>query len=368
MSRAMQNCETRLDLFPSGEPSVPTEYCARIPFRHINIEGQTLPDYIKERGASLKDVVLLPVKIVPNDTKDALFYVKFAEERIPVKSTQIDHFQTFCYWIGVYGDCSPIDVLRKLGHWSVNESTPNKIFVECRLIRESPYHFKNESLYYFSLGWHQVLPLHILDQAKRNGWRLEMAPFSKCKGESLSDIYCSNGYLCHLTNIPINYYSIGEEESRLEKTVYVDIRDFRNMYIFFQHQIQLFCSEGRACRSLLDLFDAMLATKARWHVDTRNELIYLPCIEKPPERFYRLIKMKHSGKGIPSLHSFAGSSRFVERIKNLFPCHKEVSSDVLAREAMRRMKSAGIWPQRSENGLVVEKNCIFCMIPSVLSY
>jgi hypothetical protein len=369
MSRVMQNCETRLNSCPSGEQGVPREYSFNIPLRHIHIEGETIPDYIERRGFSLKEVVLLPVDIVPNSVKDALFYIQFGEERVAIKPTHIEHFHTFSYWMGVYGDRNPLDILRKLGHWSINELKPGcQSFVNCSLIRESPYHYKNESLHYFPMGWHQVLPIDILQEAKKNHWRIEVGPFSKCPKESVPDLYCSNGYMCHLTQIPVNLYSVGEEESQLEKTVHVDIRDFRNMYLFFRHQIELFKSEGRACRSLLDLFDAMLATKAQWYVDSRNELIYLPCIEKPPERFYRLLKLKLHKNGALNLENLINSHRFVDRVKDLFPCQMDNSEDLLAKEAIKRMTSAGIWTQCFENALVVERNWVFCVIPSVLSY
>ena len=246
--------------------------------------------------------------------------------------------------------------------------------MECEIKRRSPYHFGNHSVQYFPLGWHHVLPPDVMDEARERCWRIRIPDFEECangEGEH-PDPYRSDGFLRTLTEIPVQCYSISEEVVSLEKTLKVDLRDFRDMHVFFRYQEQLFGAEDRACRTVLDLFDAMLATKARWKVDSMEELIYLPCIRRPPEDFYRIVKIKRSGKVMATYRTLTESKEFLKLVRNLYPAtyiREHVSADDLKEETVKRMKSSRFSGRQfgPEEGMFVTKNWIYYVVPSMMS-
>ena len=359
----------RSNSFPSGQRHKADLFRATIPFPHIRVQGIPLKEYLKEHRATERDVTILPCHL---ESDNALFYLSLHNKPVPIRSSDIEHYDTFCYWLGVSGDKNPEEIIRKQGKWSTIVFNEKKLFyVECKITRTSPYHFRNNSLFYFPMGWHNVLPIDILQEAKDNHWRIKVAPIEECCNPNNDDmdLYGTNGFVHCLTNIPVRFYSVQKDSVKLEKTVEVDIRSFRNMQLFFEYQKQRF--DEMACLSLLDLFDAMLAMRARWHIDASNELIYLPCIRRPPERFYRVLEVHRSQKNSSSYEAVTGSEHFLNHTRDMFPLScEDVSPEKLREETVMRMKSTGAWPKGfgSEKGVIAEKNWIFYIVPSVLTY
>ena len=347
-----------------------------IPLDHIHIGEAPLPTYLENQEASEGDLSVLPSEVVAPDKceEDTLFYLCFPGQKIPVGPQSIEHYETFCYWLGVSGDRNKEEVIKKKGKWSLKVLDSPGAFLECEITRPSPYRFNNHSVQYIPLGWHQVLPASVTEEARQQKWRIRVATPEECEtGPSRTgDPYCSDGFVRTLTSIPVEFYSIGEDRGRKEKTVEVDIRNFRNMQVFLRYQRQLFGEEKRACNTILDLFDAMLANKARWHVDERNELIYLPCIRRPPECFYRLVKMKRTGNQTPSYCTLTESKGFHDLVENLYPptfAGEEVPLETLKQETVQRLKSSGSKSKKFNpgNGMIVTRNWIYYVVPSVMS-
>lgn len=364
----------RSNSFHSGhrKTTVPTNqkmdvYRSIIPFQHIHIDGVPLKKYLKEQGARSEDVTILPCIL---GKENVIFYIRVNNISLPISATDIQHFETFSYWLGVSGEKEHINIIRECGKWSTLILHKKKYFIQCQISRPSPYHFKNNTVQYFPLGWHNVLPKEVLEKANEEGWRIHIAPIEECWNLPCDkeDVYNSNGFMHCLTEIPVQCYSVQDKSAKLERTIKVDIRNFHNMHGYFQYQ-KLKFGESYACITPLDLFDAMLANKARWHVEPSKELIYLPCVRRPPERFYRIIEMK---KDSCDFKTVTHSENFLTSVRDMFPFSEDVKSmsDQFREEVVMRMKSAGPWPSflGPEKGVVGEQNRVFYIVPSIMSY
>lgn len=353
-----------------------------VPLRHVRVENVPLPAYLRRVGCSDADVSVLPSRGGEQDGPLFDLCVKKKkkkkeeeeedEERIPVKACDIDQFRSFAFQLGVAGDRKPLEAIRSAGRWTLKQPRDQEAFVECELVRQSPYRFGNPSVFYYPLGWHQVLPTWVEEEVRRKGWRVSFPPSDPdCDGQAL-DPYLSDGFLRKLTHVPVECYSVGEKHAVLEKTVQVDLREFRNLGLFFRYQEQLFGSEDRACRNVLELFDAMLATKALWHVDPLEEVICLPCIRRKPELFYRVLQVERAGCKTPSYRTLTESDRFLEQVGNLFPASyakQPVPVEMLKEETVKRMRASSIrLPSEQTAGIVTTKNWIHLVIPSAMCF
>ena len=350
-----------------------------IPLRHVRVKNVPLPEYLRRIECSEADVSVLPAggdqPDVASGSEDGPLFdicVKKMGERIPVKSSEVESFPSFAFQLGVAGDRDPLKAIRSAGRWTLKEPRGQEAFVECELARRSPYRFGNPSVFYFPLGWHQVLPAFVEKEFQGKRWRVRFPPSDPhCDGQAL-DPYLSDGFVRKLTQIPVECYSIGEKQVVLEKTVRVDLRDFRNLRLFFRYQEQLFGSEDRACRNALDLFDAMLATKALWHVDPVEEVFYLPCIRRKPQSFYQVLQVEKAGRLFPSYQTLMDSEHFREHLRNLFPAsyaREPVPVEMLKEETLKRMRASSIrLPTEQLAGTITTKNWIHFVIPSAMSF
>jgi len=201
------------------------------------------------------------------------------------------------------------------------------------------------------LGVFDVLPKKVLDEVKKNKWRIILGDPTTAMQQVTKEPINSEQYVesrCAklLRNIPVECYSV--KTGFREKTIHVDVCKLRNLYMLFAHSITKTTGLKRACMTNLDLFDAMLASGCLWSNDCDRDVIYLPVLERPPIVptpfiFHLATKSDHEQHGydqsMEDLFPHLTEECQLEVLKKVFPYWQEQTGVVS--ELFRRLEASG---------------------------
>lgn len=293
-----------------------------------NGQRKPLLQHLKEEYGTVKKnlMAVIPHKYLQGGS-DVLAFITYGTHCIALHANAITNFDRICYLLGQRNKRETIREIRKsrllLDHKAeclivLSYSKPHFI-----------YELSSSSSFpsYLPLGILDVLPEDIVTEAQTHAYRIHVGTYTKALSRS-PQAFCPYGenisskHFHALTNIPVELYAVRMNSCVLMKTVSVDIRDLRNTALFFR-QNSLILGMKKACKNMLELFDAMLVYQAEYFYDSKAQLLRLPCV--PSIRHHETSRVKV--KKIPV--SFPPSDKKIATVEEALNWTTKAEADAL---------------------------------------
>ena len=151
----------------------------------------------------------------------------------------------------------------------------------------------------------------------------------------------------------------------LKKTLYMDLRDLRNLIPYFEHSTLIY-GVHKGCSNILQLFDAMRLFQGQWFFDSKRDLIFLPCLPCVGDKGVGVHRLPVYGprEHITNIEDVLSWTSREERrafLKKQLPESKvDAEVELAKRFKAARSESAGPWcPGRC----IVKNNVAQCFLP-----
>ena len=347
---------------------------ARIPLTDIGVRsesrGKVIPllEHLKHKygKVDLAALAIMPHNFIQGSS-EVLGWFIYATSYVAVHSKFISDLDT----VGCFlGKIEKSDVEKEIRHSQLMLDREEKSLVIWSSSKPM-FRFKNKDVPFFPLGIFHVLPDENITEAKKNRHRIHIGSYE----EALPRTPCASpygkrsspGHFYALTHIPIEYYAVQKDGCTLNKTLYIDLRDLRNLTAYFEHSALIYGAQ-KGCSNILQLFDAMRLFQGQWFFDSKRDLIFLPCLPCVGSKRVRLHKLHISGKRthITKIEDVLAWTSREERqafLRKHFPdCEADGEEELAKRFKAARSESTGPYCPGS---CIVKNNVAHCFLPNI---
>lgn len=356
----------------TGRSNLSPVFQARIPLEHIGVRSESrvsvtpILEHLKQKYGKV-DMALLA--ILPHNfiqgSNEVLGWFMYDNSYVSIHSKYISNFETVGCQLG---KLDKKDVENEIRHSQLILDRELKSVVIWSFSKPM-FRFKNKDVPFFPLGIFHVLPDETITEAKKNRYRIHVGSYE----EALPHTPCASPYgtesspahFYALTHIPIEYYAVERDGCTLKRTLYIDLRDLRNLTPYFEHS-NLMYGKQKGCSGILQLFDAMRIFQGQWFFDTKRDLIFLPCLPRVGNKRVGLHRLPFYGQNmhitnIEDALTWTSREERLRFLKKHFPDSECDGEEELAKRfKAARSECTGPWcPGRC----IVRNNVAQCFLP-----
>lgn len=324
----------------------------------------------------LQDLRILPARFRQNERETLLFVLYYRGIKIDVYSHEIPNLKHLSGW-KIFDSWKHLIRTLHFGDWSLHSENQEKPYLSFLGKRCGSQTYLVHPFSVFD-----VLPTDIMNMVRENKWRIALENPDKVSHGKLNEmgasVYVNRECASLLMNMPLACYSVKSGER--VKTLHIDVRDLQRV-MFPRYQCtsspvpdRNISEKFEPCFLAQDLFDAMLMHGKLWFVDRQRDIIYLPCLPKPPKQSSaHLMELSlpdkvNQTRHLHSIISHMSDTSINNLLNRVFPHSNLNDKKSKIAELLKRVKGSG--PKEIFKHGTLFKACerLVCMLPELAMF